>query len=530
MPNGQQKPFEIGLVLAGAVSAGAYSAGVLDFLFEALQAWYKKFDGHPPHEVKIRVMTGSSAGGMCSGISTLQFLDSTDFEKRQSSRLYDSWVNQVDIGPMLTTRDLEDGKVRSLLNSDIIDTIANKAFEITPGYDHLPHFVADDFHLLLTVTNTRGVSYAVNFETETAGHPYIITNYGDFFHFSITKPGATPQKMDPKYVSPYGLDPNNTGSLSWKMFKEMCKATGAFPLGLRARVLEQSNTPMYGHMFGLSKPIGVPQNESYKFIGIDGGVINNEPFEMAHDILAGGVNKSNVREPGKATRAIIMVDPFPASPIELNYNAEATDLASVAQAFLGSLMGQALFKPEDLQPAMEKEVRSRFLISPKRSIPQGTGNETSHLACGAIGAFSGFIDRSFRQADYELGRRNGQQFLRKHFLLSETNPLFSGWTTLQKTELKVAYGKDLPDGELPIVPLDENLLIEISEPPWPSIPIDVFESKIKEPLFLRVKEIGSAYIKNWFADRAWRWWLHRLPAQKVYDTFESSLRKAKLLV
>jgi hypothetical protein len=30
---------EIGLVLAGAVSAGAYTAGVIDFLIEALDAW-----------------------------------------------------------------------------------------------------------------------------------------------------------------------------------------------------------------------------------------------------------------------------------------------------------------------------------------------------------------------------------------------------------------------------------------------------------------------------------------------------------
>jgi len=33
------KPFEIGFVMAGAISAGAYSAGVLDFLVEALDPW-----------------------------------------------------------------------------------------------------------------------------------------------------------------------------------------------------------------------------------------------------------------------------------------------------------------------------------------------------------------------------------------------------------------------------------------------------------------------------------------------------------
>ena len=33
------RAFELGLVMAGAISAGAYTAGVLDFLFEALDAY-----------------------------------------------------------------------------------------------------------------------------------------------------------------------------------------------------------------------------------------------------------------------------------------------------------------------------------------------------------------------------------------------------------------------------------------------------------------------------------------------------------
>ena len=36
------KSFEIGLAMAGAISAGAYSGGVLDFLIEALDAWEKE--------------------------------------------------------------------------------------------------------------------------------------------------------------------------------------------------------------------------------------------------------------------------------------------------------------------------------------------------------------------------------------------------------------------------------------------------------------------------------------------------------
>mgnify|MGYP000712257296 FL=1 len=71
-PERQPGTFEIGLVLAGAVSAGAYTAGVLDFLIEALEAWYAdKQDGKdvPRHEIKIRVIAGASAGAITGAIT-----------------------------------------------------------------------------------------------------------------------------------------------------------------------------------------------------------------------------------------------------------------------------------------------------------------------------------------------------------------------------------------------------------------------------------------------------------------------------
>jgi len=67
-------PFKIGINMAGAISAGAYSAGVLDFLTEALDEWYKaKARGElvPSHDIPIEVISGASAGGMCAAISAV---------------------------------------------------------------------------------------------------------------------------------------------------------------------------------------------------------------------------------------------------------------------------------------------------------------------------------------------------------------------------------------------------------------------------------------------------------------------------
>src|SRR5262249_60591703 len=63
----QPKKFEIGLVMAGAISAGAYTAGVIDFLLQALAEWEQarkaEDNATPPHQVTIEVMAGSSGGG-----------------------------------------------------------------------------------------------------------------------------------------------------------------------------------------------------------------------------------------------------------------------------------------------------------------------------------------------------------------------------------------------------------------------------------------------------------------------------------
>ena len=59
--------FELGLVMAGAISAGAYTAGVMDFLIEALDAYYAARDkpdwAGPRHDVRVPVLAGASAGG-----------------------------------------------------------------------------------------------------------------------------------------------------------------------------------------------------------------------------------------------------------------------------------------------------------------------------------------------------------------------------------------------------------------------------------------------------------------------------------
>lgn len=68
-----QHTFEIGLVGAGAISAGAYTGGVIDFMVQALDEWYDaktKNQKVPPHDVKLSVFSGASAGAITAALAT----------------------------------------------------------------------------------------------------------------------------------------------------------------------------------------------------------------------------------------------------------------------------------------------------------------------------------------------------------------------------------------------------------------------------------------------------------------------------
>jgi predicted acylesterase/phospholipase RssA len=138
--------FEIGLVMAGAVSAGAYTAGVVDFLIQALDQWHEGKRGDDPrcprHDVSLKVMAGASAGGMSAAIAAAQLCEPhTPAADPRSpgppdNKLLRSWVRCIDIARLLATSDLDsdpDGDVRSLLDSTALDEIAAAVFRREDG-------------------------------------------------------------------------------------------------------------------------------------------------------------------------------------------------------------------------------------------------------------------------------------------------------------------------------------------------------------------------------------------------------------
>jgi hypothetical protein len=66
--------YQIGLALSGGCTAGAYQAGVVDFLYEALREWETErakspASALPAWRVRLRAMGGASAGGLTNRAS-----------------------------------------------------------------------------------------------------------------------------------------------------------------------------------------------------------------------------------------------------------------------------------------------------------------------------------------------------------------------------------------------------------------------------------------------------------------------------
>ena len=539
------RTFELGLVMAGAISAGAYTGGVLDFLFEALDAYDEEkvkpgWDG-PTHDVRIPIMSGASAGGMTSAICALHAFHhlahvwpGKPVPPPEQNRLYSSWVSDISLDRLLETSDLDAPGLRglkSVLCCDVLDKIVDEAFTMS-GDRERAWIGRDDDHSLrvrLTLTNLRGAPYSFPLFGTDTNETYGMLNHGDYFDFAVGKTSTLAPEAEPGAMP---LDVMNLAQKEWDVYRETALATGAFPVGLAPRIISRQDTAFYraAQTFGYQDPqtgkfCPVAPDTSfndvapYSFVSVDGGVIDNAPLELARRYLSRSALAQNERSGDGANKAVLLIAPFPnfgATP-----PADDNDLlANVLQRLLSALIDQARFKPEELQLAANDTCFSRFMISPTRV---GNGSPTAKqfpIACGVLSGFGGFLHESFRRHDYLLGRRNAQAFLRWNFGLPQTNDsLFKGvaingdrWHVRdaddQQATLTAADDKNLGKKKFaekwggpkttfgfPIIPLVDRLLtpIEIPATDMPK-PDDVDRAALAARIETRAKKVIATLI------------------------------------
>lgn len=543
MSNSDGKTYEIGLVMAGAISAGAYTAGVVDYLLEALMHYRKvrkQFaDEHPGqslHNVQIRVISGASAGGM-TGSMLLNAMCDENYRPMYGyspstvtkpdvlkNVFYRSWVSEefgIDIDYMLDPHDVT-GKapLKSLLNCERLNQIADNAFShprILQDHDYIPRRIEH----FLSVFNLGGVPYVLDFQGSAS--QYALANHSDMMHFVYdNQPHAQFDTNDIPLLD----DSTSVLNSNWKLLSQCTLATGAFPIALEYRDIAkdrdsynewkwwvpQSDTKTScdnkGSCFSLTKI--APQWEStlktgYRFVAMDGGIANNEPLEVARRALAGKY-LFNPRSADRASRSVIMVDPFPAEPLK-PFTYEGKTLFNMASKLFGSLKEQARFKPEEIMLANDPNIFSRYLIAPSRNGAE-VGQE---LASSSLGAFGGFISEKFRQHDFQLGRKNAQSFLMKYFYIGVGNDLVKDnldWFREKKCIVDEQYVQIIPMVDL----ADHKITEEIIPVDFTSIAMTQkeFES-LMQKIEMRVKAVfEKSYLLNKFLDGKTENWFMKI--------------------
>lgn len=534
--------FQIALSMSGAISAGAYTAGVFDFLIEALEAWEaaRERPETPTHRVGIKAMSGASAGAITAAIGVLSLADAASKEPGKYNeyeregfiyrytlpRLYDAWVvsptfvaENRETNDFLTDSDLdpkkdwsgdadfsrttdyppEDAKapraVISALNARLLDEIARRAVEVDKVSEQPRAYVSETLHVYLTLSNLRGVPYRVDFE----GGVFHMIAHGDRAHYAVSGVGAwqrvsgfgeadKARPIDKKELSGDGAE-----RAKWKDFSICALASSAYPVGLAPRLIgatqdeyDRRRFPIAGLAGGDGVDADWPRTTEaapetpYRFVCADGGIIDNDPFEYARVALMDEKKPADLINPGigEASSAVIMITPFPEAKPILPEGAPPTDIVSLFSALLPSLIDQARFKPQELARAANEDDGSRYLIGPSRVL----GNVTQRygIASGLLGGFGGFVHRIFRDHDYQLGRRNCQQFLRTSFAVPEEHEIVKSWpASVKRADHQVERTRDDDVKHRPnyyrIVPLIGPLWNEIEQPPWPRIDQGAFD-------------------------------------------------------
>ncbi len=536
--------FKLCITMAGAVSAGAYTAGVLDYLIETLDLWeqvktknrtlgenHSNYDHTVPmHQVEIDVISGSSAGGISGSLTMLALTDkhfksyNRNNKAGENNIFYKSWVEMADdadsdtLEKLLSENDLKEyGEVKSLLNTKPIEVIADRSLKIREQRE-MPKYASKSLDVILTTTNLRGLNFMVDFDDSGTGPPKgtIITNHGGFLRYKLMndefKVGIPENKDDLYFV----LDISQEKHIQY--LKDATLSTAAFPIGLESRELKISSEyikryPRY--LFKSDKGITAlpPEGDIYTFNSVDGGVINNEPYGIALKV----VKEKNPIHVEKEKYAVIMIDPFPNKDHDVEQT--GTGIMDIVSGLVKSLRNQVMFNQDGILDALDTSDRTKFLIEPIRKVEINGEwvRPKSELASAPVGGFAGFLNKDFRKHDFQLGRKNCQNFLRYHFALPQNqvgNRLGIEVPEVAKDRFEYSLPPKDPHGEkyFPIIPdmrviksFDEQLNMtdygedaKIQLLPYPKVSFKDFEKRYKKMIKRRIGYLVKYMLKSSF--------------------------------
>jgi len=510
-----QNTFHIGLCMAGSISAGAYTAGVIDYLHEALENWEKaKATGDtklPTHNAVIDLLGGSSGGGITAALAYFALRSKVNHGKLDPDQrtyhidptkniYWKTWVEQTEndiFSELLKDDDIQEGYIPSLLNATFVDEIAEifrQSIEDAGADPVSPKFIHEKAELFLTLFNVTGIKYEINSKSPTAKKQFL-SEHRDLAHFQWGDTYGKDGRMEVSFSQTKNLD----------TLLDSAKATGAFPGGLSARLVTREAKYIWDNPFFLKNKFNrdnimlgqgiVKDTDLYTTLNGDGGTANNEPIEFTRDLMLNirikdykDISEWNNNELSNETQktikrkaltdsSVILIDPFPSFDYELEKpTQDSKHLLSYIPKFIFSLASQLIFDAKDAFDAYDKDSYGLHIISPSKD---GVPKPQYAIACGSLGGFGGFFNKEFRVHDFFLGRHNCQSFLRKYFVVDIHEPagtegydcvqaVIEGYKDNPGAITRFSYKDERGKRFVPIIPdvtMKENIIVTETDGP-----------------------------------------------------------------
>lgn len=537
------KKIKLGLCMPGAVTSGAYTAGVINYILETLDLWEKhskESDTNlPPMYLELSAAGGTSAGGMSTIMMILQLMG-------KKGVLEDSWINldddekQLTLDKILDTSDLTKNKrVSSLLNSSFIDSITERAFNITGDIDqslnNLPNYVSKDFKAVLSHTLLNGVPLSLElsndyFSTRTLKDSeehidYVTYEHSFFSYYSINKKESYSDNPMSPYIFFNPFDKNIKARI-----KLATQATGAFPIGLQPRILNSNTFPselvlnsikqslrsrhknvilesiqkeMYSNEDEFWDDVFKHVKDEFSSMTIDGGAMNNAPIGQILSLLnSDDKNDCNLS-------ALIQIDPYPdrISDHYNNYKPNKNFIPLIIST-IGALWGGSKTKRDEIINQENLNIAIGEVFPAQKINKDKTIESKFVLATSAVNAFGGLLDKKLRQFDYDLGQENAKKFLRhiycfpveeKDEIETKYKEIREIWNTNPKS-IKAFQKRKAQRGNknfIPIIP-DIRILTEpdnsedptISKIPRPKVSMDIIKVR-KRKIKRRIKALSN---------------------------------------
>jgi hypothetical protein len=454
-------PYRLAVTIAGAVSLGSFEAGVL---FEVLDALAQHNQAAPPAaRIYLDVLTGASAGGMTAAIAAQTMLYSWPaLADPYDNPFYNAWVAGVDIKGLLPLAANESAAM-SVFSSNFVAGVAAKfllgRYGQLPPPQATPHpalNAAGTISLGLALSNLNGVDYE---RPLLSGGSFNYTRFEDQITFLLggatdTSAAWTPitQAAVASGAFPFAFRPCD---LSRKEQDYTTPFLSAWPQPSRDFTYTDGGV-FQNQPIGLAKNLvdGIDQHQdsdtrSYWFISpkaLDSSVspiaASSAVFKPMTDALVNAIfNQAGFQDWIEAETVNDTVNLL---------NLRAAQLAALLKSGAiqpASLAGvSALLLPQFEAPAQLDAARSQLrqqFAAEYEALASSAGKATADawidailllelaadlhekdemyiysvmadhrdLAGAGFFSFQGFLDRSFRDHDYDLGRQKAQAFL-----------------------------------------------------------------------------------------------------------------------